>query len=117
MFAALIEVGAIVLIYMLLHLDGVELQERWLISLYCLTSLTSLFAGFTLLFFRYRPVVYIFILIQLLFVSEFCMLAIRLIDEDDSYVIFTDFAAEQACNAVVAQLGILMCARLLIFVV
>lgn len=116
MFAALIEVSAIVLVYMLLHLDGVQLQERWLISLYSLTSLTSLFAGFTLLFFRYRTVVYIFILIQLLFLTLYCMVAIRLIEEDDSYVKYSDFEAEKACNRLVAQLGVLMCVRLLIFV-
>ena len=109
--------GAIALLYMLLNLEGVELQDRWLISLYFVTALTSLFAGFTLLFFRFRPVVCIFILIQVLFVSEFCMLAIQLIAEDDSFVIFTDFNAEMACNSLVAQLGILMCARVLIFVV
>ena len=45
------------------------------------------------------------------------MLAIQLIAEDDSFVIFSDFNAEMACNSLVAQLGILMCARVLIFVV
>lgn len=114
-FASLIEVAAVVLVYMMLHLSGVQLQRRWLIGAYSLTSLASLFAGFTLLFFRYRLVVYIFVLVQLLFYALFGTMAIQLITEDSSTVVFVDFAAEQACNRLVAWLGMLMCARLLIF--
>ena len=101
MIGSLIEVACIVLVYMLLSVDGVELQERWLISAYSLTSLASLFAGFTLLFFRYRPVVYVFIFVHLLFAGLFVALAIRLIGEDDSVVIFADRTAELACNRLV----------------
>ena len=69
----------IVLVYMLLHLDGVELQQRWLISLFSLTSLTSLFAGFTLLFFRFRVVAYIFVFIEFFFLCLFCVMTLQLI--------------------------------------
>lgn len=115
MIGSLIEVFCVILIYMLLHIPDLELRDPWLVRAYSLTSLASLFAGFTLLFFRYAAVACVFIILQVAFAGLFIALGILLIQEDDTVVKFYSYDAEEACNILVTELGILMLARLVIF--
>ena len=92
----------IVLIYMLLHLEGVELQQRWLISLFSMTSLTSLFAGFTLLFFRFRAVACTFIFVEFFFMCLFCVMTVELIGQRDDFVKYSGLEIELLVNKFVA---------------
>jgi len=76
MIGSLIEVFCVILIYMLLHIPDLELIEVWLVRAYSLTSLASLFAGFTLLFFRFAAVACVFIILQVAFAALFVTLGI-----------------------------------------
>ena len=93
------------------------MQKRWLISLFSLTSLTSLFAGFTLLFFRFKVVAYIFFFIEFFFLCLFCLVTLELISQDDKFVQYKSLEVERQSNDFVAQLGVMMGVRSLIFIV